>query len=133
MLEGLEAYLGGRLEPTVQPEEGATYVKMLSKEDGRLSFAQSALEIDRKVRALNDWPGTYIEINQQILKIRKVKVILSNDNLFGMRSVLDKVPTISTSDGWVQLLEVQPAGKKWMSGADYLRGTKDWISNQSYE
>jgi len=129
LLEALEAYIAGRITVTAQPDIGETYAGMLKKEDGLLEFSSSAVEIDRKVRALNDWPGTFCEINNQILKVRKVKIQISESHPAGMRSVLDKVPAISTPDGWVQLLEVQPPGKKWMPGADYLRGIQNWNSN----
>ncbi len=130
LLCALEAYIPGKLLPTNQPAEGATYAPMLSKQDGLLDFSQSILTIDRKVRALNDWPGAFYSFNSQPLKIRKVRVIPSENHPSGIRSILEKHPMISTPDGWVQLLEVQPAGKKWMTGADFLRGTSNWSSGQ---
>jgi methionyl-tRNA formyltransferase len=126
LIDALEDYIAGRLSPTPQPESGDTYAGMLSKEDGLLDFSKSAIAIDRKVRALNDWPGTFCDINGQVLKVRKVKIQNSETQRAGMRSVLDKVPAISTPDGWVLLLEVQPAGKKWMPGTDFLRGFQNW-------
>jgi methionyl-tRNA formyltransferase len=129
LLGALEGYIAGRITATPQPDTGETYAGMLKKEDGLLEFSSSAVEIDRKVRALNDWPGTFCEINDQILKVRKVKIKISESHPARMRSVLDKVPAISTPDGWVQLLEVQPPGKKWMPGADYLRGIQNWNTN----
>lgn len=126
LLKALEEYLSGKLDSKPQPESGDTYAGMLTKEDGLLDFTQSAVDIDRKVRALNDWPGTFCDINGQVLKVRNVKISLSDAHPAGIRSVLDKVPAISTPDGWVQLLEVQPAGKKWMPGADFLRGIQNW-------
>lgn len=126
LLDALEDYIAGRLSPTPQPESGDTYAGMLNKEDGLLDFSKSAIAIDQKVRALNDWPGTFCDINGQVLKVRKVKIQNSETQPAGMRSVLDKVPAISTPDGWVLLLEVQPAGKKWMPGTDFLRGFQNW-------
>lgn len=130
LLKALEDYLAGRLEATPQPEGGDTYAGMLTKEDGLLDFTQSAVDIDRKVRALNDWPGTFCDVNGQIIKVRKVKITPSETHPAGIRSVLDKVPAISTPDGWVQLLEVQPAGKKWMPGADFVRGIQNWKTSE---
>ena len=129
LLKALEEYIAGRLLTMPQPESGDTYAGMLSKVDGLLDFSTSAIEIDRKVRALNDWPGTFCEINGQVLKVRKVKIIPSETHTAGMRSVLDKEPAISTPDGWVLLREVQPAGKKWMPGVDFLRGFLNWITD----
>ncbi|MBA4384673.1 MAG: methionyl-tRNA formyltransferase [Anaerolinea sp.] len=130
LLRGLQDYLIGKLDSKPQAEGLDTYAGILTKEDGLLDFTQSAVDIDRKVRALNDWPGTFCNVNEQVLKVRKVRVILSETHPAGIRSVLDKVPAISTPDGWVQLLEVQPAGKKWMPGADFLRGTQNWKTSE---
>ena len=127
LLKALPQYFDGTLLPQNQPETDSTYASMISKEDGKLDFSQSATEIDRKVRALNDWPGTYVEFDHLPLKIRKVEPVLSETNKAGKRGVHNKLPAISTRDGWILLKEVQPAGKKWMNGADFLRGVKNWI------
>lgn len=129
LLEALQPYLLGQLQATPQPEEGDTYAPMLTKEEGLLDFSQPAIVIDRKVRALNDWPGTFCVLQEgQLLKVRKIEVLRADAQHPGSRSVIDKVPAISTPDAWIKLLEVQPAGKKWMSGADFLRGTQNWVS-----
>lgn len=133
LISTLEEYISGRLEPTPQPDDGDTYAGMLTKEDGLLDFEQSAIKVDRKVRALNDWPGTFYKFNGQALKIRKVEAIFTEAHPAGIRSVLDKVPVISTPDGWVKLLEVQPAGKKWMPGSDFLRGIQNWTTGDKHE
>jgi methionyl-tRNA formyltransferase len=133
LISTLEEYISGRLEPTPQPDSGDTYAGMLTKEDGLLDFEHSAIKVDRKVRALNDWPGTFYKFNGQVLKIRKVETILTEAHPAGIRSVLAKVPVISTPDGWVKLLEVQPAGKKWMPGSDFLRGIQNWTTDEQYE
>lgn len=129
VIKALDDYLSGRLEPKAQPLDGDTYAPMLNKEDGRLDFTQSAVEIDRKVRALNDWPGTYLEFNGQVIKVKKVLTQITAPHSSNVRSILEKNPSVSTPDGWVLLLEVQPAGKKWMTGADFLRGIKGWVTS----
>ena len=126
LLDTLPGYLDGSIQPIDQPASGETYAPMLKKEDGLLDFNNSMVNIDRKVRALNDWPGTFIFLNGQLLKIRKVSPLQGQSKQANMRAVIDKMPAISTPDGWVKLLEVQPAGKKWMSGADFLRGIQNW-------
>jgi len=130
LIKALDGYLSGGLEPKAQPLDGDNYAPMLNKEDGRLDFTRSAVEIDRKVRALNDWPGTFFEFNGQIIKVRKVITQVTEPHSSSVRSVLDKNPAVSTPDGWVLLLEVQPAGKKWMAGADFLRGIKGWVTSE---
>lgn len=126
LMQTLVGYLEGSIQPVAQPETGETYAPMLKKEDGLLDFTSSMINIDRKVRALNDWPGTYTLLNGQPLKIRKVSIMPGTSDNAGKHSIIDRLPAIGTPDGWVKLLEVQPAGKKWMSGADFLRGIQNW-------
>ena len=45
--------------PVPQPEEGATYAPKLTREDGRIDWTRDAAALDRRVRALNPWPGTF--------------------------------------------------------------------------
>ncbi|MCX6054825.1 MAG: methionyl-tRNA formyltransferase [Chloroflexi bacterium] len=130
LLNTLPPYIEGTLTLCPQDEDGATYAHLLKKEDGRLDFSLPAIEIERKVRAFNDWPGTFMEIGNQILKIRKIKRIQSTVHSYGPRNIIDKFPAVSTPDGDIVLLEVQPSGKKWMTGADYLRGFPKWISRE---
>jgi methionyl-tRNA formyltransferase len=55
----LPDWLAGRISAVPQPVEGVTYARKLTKEDGRLDWAQSASALDRKIRALNPWPGAF--------------------------------------------------------------------------
>jgi methionyl-tRNA formyltransferase len=57
LLDTLPRYLSGELIPQPQPEEGATYAPMLKKEDGLLDFTRPAVELERRVHAMNPWPG----------------------------------------------------------------------------
>lgn len=60
----------GALDKTPQPLEGMTYAKMLTKEEGRIDWTQSAAEISAQVRAFNPWPGTWsLNQNNKRLKI----------------------------------------------------------------
>jgi methionyl-tRNA formyltransferase len=128
LIEALPPYLEGNLSTKEQENFDATYAPMLKKEDGFLDFSQPSVVLERKVRAFNDWPGTYVVAGEHVIKTRKVKRIPADTLNPGLKSVIDKYPAISTPDGWLVLLEVQPAGKKWMSGADYLRGIQNWTS-----
>jgi len=55
----LPDWLAGRINAIPQPADGVTYARKLTKEDGRLDWAQSASVLDRKIRALNPWPGAF--------------------------------------------------------------------------
>jgi len=125
LISTLDGYLSGSLAPFPQEEDGATYAAMIQKEDGILDFSRPAVELERKVRAFIDWPGATMSFQGQPLNIRKTRVV-TGKGLPGDRFVVDRFPCVNTIDGGLMLLEVKPAGRNWMSGADFLRGTRDW-------
>ncbi len=126
LIETLGEYLNNKLDPISQPEEGATYAPRLEKENGFLDFSQSALELDRQVRAYFPWPGTFIEIGNERIKVTLSKVV-GNVNLKpGERGQVSGFPIVGTSQGGLLLEMVQPAGKKIMSGKIFLNGFRNW-------
>ncbi len=128
LLKTLPGYLSGQVTPAPQPETGSTYAAMLSKQDGLLDFTRPALELERKVRAFDDWPGTFMLLDEQPLKVRKVTVMPQSDLSAGTRGIVQGLPAVATGDGTLLLQEVQPAGKRWMSGVEFLRGyQKTWL------
>jgi methionyl-tRNA formyltransferase len=126
LLAVLPKIIESKLEARPQSEVGTTYASMLKKEDGRLDWNLPAEELERKVRAFNDWPGTFIFWKGQMLKVRSVKVIPGNGRDAGFRFIQQSTPAIMTCNGALAFVEVQPAGKKWMNGKDFLNGNPDW-------
>lgn len=125
LVKTLQKYLSGELTPYTQPEEGATYATMIQKEEGYLNFSLTAIELERKVRAFIEWPGATMIVGEEPLKIRKA-VVIPGEGVPGTRLIVNRFPCVNTSGGRLMLLEVKPAGKNWMSGADYLRGARNW-------
>ncbi len=127
LLETLPEYLAGNLKPVPQPEEGATYAPMLKKEDGLLDFTRSAVELERCVRAMNPWPGAWFEWNGRPLKVLRVSTSGVKKGLSsGIRFAVDGKPAVQSAEGALILEEVQPAGRKVMSGKSFLAGARDW-------
>jgi len=125
LLETLPKYFAGEITPRPQPEAGATYAGMLKKQEGKLNFSSTAVELERKVRAFNPWPGTYFEWDGNLLKIHRASVS-SGKKREGERLVVNGLPAVATSDGLLVLEEVQPPGKKRMLGKAFLAGARDW-------
>ncbi|MBK8824282.1 MAG: methionyl-tRNA formyltransferase [Anaerolineales bacterium] len=127
LLETLPEYLAGNLKPVPQPAEGATYAPMLKKEDGLLDFTRPAIELERRVRAMNPWPGAWFEWNGNPLKVAKASVVSGGEGLVsGSRFTVEGRPAVMCADGALVLDEVQPSGKKIMSGKAFLSGARDW-------
>jgi methionyl-tRNA formyltransferase len=128
LIETLPDYIAGTLIPQPQPEEGSTYAPMLRKEDGLLDFTHPATELERRVRAMNPWPGAWFEWNGSVLKVGSASVSHGKGSPAGHRIIVEGRPAVMTADGMLILEEVQPAGKKMMTGRSFLAGAKDWES-----
>lgn len=129
LTETLPGYLDGTIKPVNQSEDGATYASLIKKEDGLLDFHNPAEILERKVRAYFDWPGAFMDWDGQILKVRKAKADRQGSTRPGKRAICGGYPCVGTAEGDLVLLELQPAGKKWMDGRDFVRGARNWISS----
>jgi methionyl-tRNA formyltransferase len=125
LIETLPRYLSGELKPQSQDENRATYAPMLKKEHGLLDFTKPVEELVRGVRAFNPWPGAYFEWNGGMLKIHRAHAEAGNASE-GQRLVYRGQPAVGARDGLLILDEVQPAGKKSMSGKAFLLGARNW-------
>lgn len=128
LLETLPPYLSGELKSRPQPAENPTYAPMLKKEDGRLDFTQPAVSLERRVRAMNPWPGAYFIWNDVLLKVLRASVSGTKSPGAVIRLTVGGCPAVGTSEGILILEEVQPAGKKPMSGKAFLAGARAWTS-----
>jgi methionyl-tRNA formyltransferase len=125
LIETLPGYLAGKIQPVPQPEEGATYAPMLKKEEGKLDFTRPAEELERRVRAFNPWPGAFMELDEALLKVHRAHVEAGEAEA-GQRLIYQDQPAVGAGGGLLILDEVQPAGKKSMSGKSFLAGARHW-------
>jgi methionyl-tRNA formyltransferase len=128
LIDTLPKYLSGDLKPETQKGTGVTSASLLTKAEGLLETNQIGEVLERKVRAFNPWPGAYILWKNQPLKIHRAHTKSGNANA-GQRLIEGSLPAFGTSNGLLVLDEVQPSGKKSMSGAEFLRGARDWVSS----
>jgi methionyl-tRNA formyltransferase len=69
ILDTIDQINAGRLTPTPQDPEKATYAPMLKKEDGRIDWALSYLDVVAHIRAMNPWPGAYTQLSDRRIKL----------------------------------------------------------------
>jgi methionyl-tRNA formyltransferase len=125
LVETVPGYLSGRIAPAAQPEGGVTYAPLLKKNDGLLTFDQTADELVRRVRAFDPWPGTFLPFDGGRLKVRRAEAISAAARP-GKQMVFEGFPAVGTTGGTFVLREVQPEGKKPMSGDAFLLGARNW-------
>jgi len=122
----LQEYLAGEIQIQPQNIDQVTYARLVKKEDGLLDFNQSAIELERKVRAFTPWPGTYFVWKSRTIKVIEAHVIMNQKFRPSQKGIIGDNPIIGTKQDCLVLDIVQPEGKKPMQGRDFLRGIIDW-------
>ncbi len=133
----IEIYLNDNITLIPQDEAKATYTKKLSKEDGILDLNETYEIWDRKIRALNPWPGTFIYLKGKILKIFSIEKIdpqkltpeISKIKI-GHFFILKNDLGLRLNDAFIILKEVQLEGRKKMSGREFLNGFRKLIFDE---
>jgi len=122
----------GKIEPTKQIETKATYTELIKKEDGKINWASPAIEIERKIRAFDPWPGTFCQANGKYLKILKSFVLKETESgPFGSPGKVYLAPddriAIQCKPDYLIVEELQFEGKTKMRIEDFLKGNIDFI------
>lgn len=135
-IETLEKIIAANGHPESIPQESLiTAGQMLHnapkifKETCEINWRQSAKSVYDFIRGLSPYPGAWTTLvspdgKETVLKIFKARITDNKDGEAGTTAVVDKRPCIWCSDGLLQLEELQLAGKKRMSGRDFINGNK---------
>lgn len=130
MLSTLAALAQGSAVADAQDDSQATYAEKLSKEEAQLDWSLSAAQLERCIRAFNPWPISYFMIEDQPVKVWKASVLDSAHQAQpGTILKADKQGIqVATAQGVLNMLELQPAGKKAMSVQDLLNSRREWFT-----
>ncbi|MFE0649794.1 methionyl-tRNA formyltransferase [Streptomyces sp. NPDC059534] len=121
-MDGIE---DGTLHAVPQPVEGITLAPKIQVEDAQVDFAHPALRVDRVVRGCTPAPGAWTVFRGERLKLIQVTPLPDRDDLApGELSVGKNNVYAGTGSYAVELLWVQPQGKKPMKAADWARGVR---------
>ncbi len=102
-----------------QPEAGVTYAPKLTKADGRLDWTQDAATLDRRVRALNPWPGTYFDHGGEQVRVLAAR---AEPGTGAPGTVLDDAALVATGEVALRLLRLQRPGRAAQDAEAFLRG-----------
>lgn len=140
LLDTLPQLRAGTVQAIPQNHEEATYAPTIRRDDERINWQRSAVEIHNQVRALTPEPGAFTLWNGEVLKIRHTRLAVSTEG--GNAHVLpsskvshNQAPgtvlqcsedgiAVSTGQGVLMITSLQPAGKKTMDVSQFIRGTR---------
>lgn len=120
VLEALRGVAGGYAKPQKQPEDGVTYAKKLDKKESQLDWSQTAVEIERRIRAFTPWPGTWFAFGKDRIKVLSAEVVEQNGTP-GTRLDADGL-VIGCAEGALKIHKLQRSGKGATDAESFLRG-----------
>ncbi|MGE5205163.1 MAG: methionyl-tRNA formyltransferase [Chlamydiota bacterium] len=137
-LRGLEA---GAIQPHPQDHRQATLAPILKREDGQIDFQRTAAEIINRLRGFQPWPGAFTTFRGRQLRVWAAKPAAESLAPGELKADGDRLLVGCGEGSALELLEVQPEGKKRMAARDFVNGyrpragerfftTKDTKENQ---
>ena len=125
MIETLRGLEAGSIPPQKQDNAQATLAPVLKKEDGKIDFSRSAQEIYNRFRGFQPWPGAFTTFRGRGLNIPAMKPASGNVVRISQAQVVVSGNQLFAGCGYntaIELLEVQPEGKKKIPTRDFIHG-----------
>ena len=126
VVEALELSACGGLNRTPQPAEGVTYAHKIEKAESTVNWADSAAQIDRRIRAFNPFPAASTRIGDEVVKLWVAQIdsaARTADARPGqILSATEAGVVVACGEGALRITELQRPGGKRLAAADFLRG-----------
>ncbi len=138
LVGSLDAIEAGTATYSPQPSEGVTLAPKLTIDDAHLHWADDAVALDRRIRGCTPAPGAWTVFREQRLKVVQARVVdtgspemtpgavggATPDTVPGTLLVSKRTVHVATGAGLIELVTVQPHGKKAMAASDWARGVR---------
>ncbi|UCE18402.1 MAG: methionyl-tRNA formyltransferase [Gemmatimonadota bacterium] len=126
LMETVELIGLGRAVRKPQDDGQATTAPKLKKEEGRIDWSKKAIDIKNHVRGMNPFPGAFTEWKGRIVKVHRTQLATESMER-GVPGEVVRIDSragliVSTGEGALSLAELQPEGKRRMSGLEFVRG-----------
>ncbi|EDS73636.1 methionyl-tRNA formyltransferase [Anaerofustis stercorihominis] len=131
IVETLNKLEKGEINPKKQDDNLSTYANKITKEDCHIDFSENVKDIYNKIRGLNPFPLSYVNLDEKNIKIYEsiIKNELSNEKCGTILSYnkKDKALLVAAKDGIIGIKELKMQGKKKMDAASFYNGNRDII------
>ncbi len=124
MVETLRRLQAGAITPRKQDDSLATLAPILKKEDGLMDFPRGAREICNRLRGFQPWPGAYTSFRGKNLHVWEACPVDDAETIAPAHIKVDHDRLLVGCGGGslLELLIVQPEGKKRMAARDFVHG-----------
>ncbi|HEU5334437.1 MAG TPA: methionyl-tRNA formyltransferase [Terriglobales bacterium] len=122
MVEGLRGMEAGTIHPRPQNHAQATLAPILQRADGIIDFGRGAAEIINRLRGFQPWPGAFTSFRGKQLRVWSAKPVTTVLKPGELKVEDSRLLVGCGHNTALELLEVQPEGKKRMSAADFING-----------
>ncbi len=125
LIKTMDLIIKGQTNPVPQPAGDFGYASMIDKSMSNIDWSKSAFEVHNQIRGLQSWPCASTVINGKNVKVHKSVLSSEKGNEAGKVVNNKNVVTVSCGDGnCIDILELQPDGKKRMDAKSFLAGNK---------
>lgn len=121
IVEALRRMERGELPATPQPDEGVTYAAKISKDEAKLDFSLPALDLWRKLRAFNPFPGAQGMVNGTAIKIWNAELAQGQGEPGQVLSADVGGIVVACGEGALRLLHLQKPGGKRLAAGEFLK------------
>ncbi|HEX6707541.1 MAG TPA: methionyl-tRNA formyltransferase [Albitalea sp.] len=122
VVEALEMAACGGLPRTPQPDEGITYAHKIEKSEAQVDWRQPALQIERRIRAFDPFPGATTTLDGEALKLWRASIETGAGTPGEVLHAGDDGLVVACGEGALRLLELQRPGGKRIAARQWLQG-----------
>lgn len=124
LLEAVEGLAAGGLRGTPQDHAAATFAPMIRKEDARIDWSRSAVDLARAVRAFHPWPVAFTFLGGRRVRIHRARPVAADLSPAEPGEIVEAGDTVvvGTGKGGLQILELQFEGRRRIRAAEAVRG-----------
>jgi methionyl-tRNA formyltransferase len=121
MVKTLAELEDGSVNPVEQDHAEASLAPILTRDDGRMDFSRTAVDLLNRWRGFQPWPGAFTTLRGKKLIVHRLKVA-EGEVAEGLLQVEGDRLLVGCRGSLLELVEVQMEGKKRMPAGEFLRG-----------